>query len=303
MALLTILVVATLLRCAYLGREIRYDEARTYLRTARHSLWHVTTRYESPNNHVLHSVLVHFSTRLFGNSPYAIRLPALLAGIGVVWVTYQLGRVYFGSNAALLAAGLAAGWLPLVDYSVNARGYSLQALLVGLVFVNIERICRGVSGRTPFITGLLLAFALWTIPTGSFAVLAALLQVLLRCGRRLRDWRLLGDIGTLFGSGAVASLVLYGPILLRPGNALLSNRWVAPLSASEFWSGFPEYPRQIWGWINGEPSRTMEWIILGCLVASCLGLARVRVRRGLLVCVCLLVAGLVLMMARRMLPF
>jgi hypothetical protein len=44
-------------------------------------------------------------------------------------------------------------------------------------------------------------------------------------------------------------------------------------------------------------------MILACLAMSCLGLAKIRMRRGLLVCGCFVLAGVLLMVARRMLPF
>ena len=60
---------------------MRFDEAFTFLRFASQPLLEGLTTYAEPNNHLFHTLLVHISTSLFGDQPWAIRLPALLAGV------------------------------------------------------------------------------------------------------------------------------------------------------------------------------------------------------------------------------
>src|SRR5207245_4620972 len=55
---------------------------------ASHPLSVALTIYGSPNNHILHSLLMHFAYRMFGSAEWALRLPALLAGIAIVPLTY-----------------------------------------------------------------------------------------------------------------------------------------------------------------------------------------------------------------------
>jgi uncharacterized membrane protein len=61
---------------------------------------------------------------------WTVRLPALAAGITLIPASYVVARALYDRRAGLCAAALVAAFGPLVDYSVNGRGYTLGALLV-----------------------------------------------------------------------------------------------------------------------------------------------------------------------------
>lgn len=120
LTLVTLLGIA--LRVLYLGEPPRYDESFTYIEFAKRSLIHVFAYYPAPNNHILHTALVWISCRVFSGSLWAMRLPALLAGIAAIPLIYITTRKLAGRGAGLLAAGLMAISGPFILYSVNARG-------------------------------------------------------------------------------------------------------------------------------------------------------------------------------------
>src|SRR5436309_14893789 len=120
-------------RVLLVAEPMRYDESFTFLAYATHPVHHILTTYDFPNNHILHSLAVHFAWRVFGDHLPIVRLTALLAGIALVPASYLAARALYGRAAALWAAALAAGFAPLVDYSVDARGYTLGILLMLLV--------------------------------------------------------------------------------------------------------------------------------------------------------------------------
>lgn len=62
-----------------------------------------------------------------------IRLPAFIAGVLVVPASYLAARVLYNKRAALLAAALVASSSYLVEYSANARGYSMICLFFMLL--------------------------------------------------------------------------------------------------------------------------------------------------------------------------
>jgi Dolichyl-phosphate-mannose-protein mannosyltransferase len=103
-----ILVGAVALRVAYLDVPLRYDEATTYDNFVSKPLYVALANYATPNNHLLNTLLAKISVGLFGNEPWAIRLPALLAGLALVPATLAFARVFYGRTAALLAAALVA---------------------------------------------------------------------------------------------------------------------------------------------------------------------------------------------------
>ena len=69
-------VIGMGIRFAHLRQPMRHDEAYTYLHYARAPLSVALSDYTYPNNHLFHTLLVWISTRVFGNSEVAIRLPA-----------------------------------------------------------------------------------------------------------------------------------------------------------------------------------------------------------------------------------
>ncbi len=112
---------------------ISHDEAYTAT-VFSPSLFYAMTNYHAPNNQVLHTILVHFSTAAFGFQTWSVRLPAFLAGTMIIPAAYWLGKEMYDRYSALLAAVLIAWWPIQVGYSTNARGYSLVALLSLMVF-------------------------------------------------------------------------------------------------------------------------------------------------------------------------
>ncbi|HMI52347.1 MAG TPA: glycosyltransferase family 39 protein [Candidatus Saccharimonadales bacterium] len=120
--------IGVFLRWHHLGRPVCFDEAWTYVDFAARPLGLVLSRYPAPNNHLLNTLLIHFSTAWFGNTVLGLRFPALVAGCLVIPATWFLGRALYGSAAGILAAGAVAGLPTFVEFSVNGRGYSLQWL-------------------------------------------------------------------------------------------------------------------------------------------------------------------------------
>lgn len=265
-----ILGAGVFVRIAYINQPMQYDEARTYSRIARHSLWHVTTRYQSPNNHVFHSALMHFSVRLFGDSPLAIRLPAFLCGIVLVPCCYWLTRSLFRVEAGIVAAALVAVSSPLVEFSAEGRGYTIQALLVVLMLLVAKYVIESLNFAAAVMLVLLVAAAMWTIPTSLFAVAGlgfyACLSFDLSQPDRIR--RLKITVGAAIAA-VTLTVVLYAPIFIRPGNHLFDNRWVQPLTLQECLSRWPTMTAEVWHWINRD---VPGWLALVIAVGFCLGM-------------------------------
>ena len=113
-----------------------------------------------------------------------------------------------GATAAVLTAGLVAGWPVLIEYSVNARGYSMAALL-GMVCVAVAWRIRTGSGTgwTVLILGGLGALGLWVVPTFLFVWTGILFWILLP-GEHGPIWaraRNAGLSGLVSGVGALPS--------------------------------------------------------------------------------------------------
>jgi 4-amino-4-deoxy-L-arabinose transferase-like glycosyltransferase len=107
-ALTTLIVLAAAIRLYDIDRPMNYDETYTYLTYASRPLAEALSNYSQPNNHLWHTALVHLSTALFGNAPWAIRLPAFLAGVVLAPATYLAARMLAVGRGALIAAALVA---------------------------------------------------------------------------------------------------------------------------------------------------------------------------------------------------
>ncbi len=123
-ALAVLTLAALALRLWRLDSGLWLDEVFTLLDFGRVPLAEVVTMFPSQNQHMLYSVLMHFPLALWGESAWALRLPAVLFGVGSVWAVFLLGRKLVGARQALLAAALMTVSYHHVWFSQNARGYT-----------------------------------------------------------------------------------------------------------------------------------------------------------------------------------
>ncbi|MEZ5396141.1 MAG: glycosyltransferase family 39 protein [Bryobacterales bacterium] len=292
-----IILAGVVIRLIHLGAPMRYDEAYTFNSYVSQSLPRILVDYW-PNNHVLHSILSHLSTMLLGDAPWAIRLPAFLAGVLLIPAIYLLLARFASAEAALVAAGLTAASPPLVAYSVNARGYTLVALLfLGLAAVTLELQRR--DDRALWAYFVLFATAgLFTIPTMAFAIaLCGTALVLSRIGKGMSAGFLL-HMGTALGCTAALTAALYSPAILVSGlGVMLDNRFVEAVPWAEFPSQWRANLGFLWeAWHSGWPG----WMRLAVWMAAAAGLTFLLLRRsssplvylafGLLGCVALVLA-------------
>jgi uncharacterized membrane protein len=222
---------------------MQYDESYTYALFARKGYFWAMSIYPLPNNHILHSLLVRFSTQLLGNAPWAIRMPAFVAGVALLPAAFVMVNVLYGRDAAMIAASLVTVSEPLVSYSANGRGYTLVAVCFCVAVTCAARLLRRRESPADWVV---LVFA---IAAGFFAVpimlygCASVWLWLLIARRRSDDGRLSPALRTLvlWGLAAAAlTLLLYTPALLASGwRNLAGNQFVKPLTVGHFASRFP----------------------------------------------------------------
>lgn len=223
--LLGLTVIGFCVRLPYLFDPLRYDEATTYLVYARLPWYAAISIYHDPNNHLLHSLLVHWSTELFGNAEWGIRLPAFLAGVSLVPLTFLVARAAGGCWAGVAAASVVATSSLLIEYSVIGRGYSLICVWTLLMVLSIQRIHHGGRGLEWVVLPLWTALGFWTIPVMLYpAVLMGTWLVVLGPPSRASraSWiRNIGGAGLLTG---LLILVFYTPALIVSGaDSLLAS--------------------------------------------------------------------------------
>ncbi len=236
---------------------MRYDEAVTYLYFAAKPWATVVGSYQYPNNHVLHTVLVKLCLTLFGNAPWALRLPATLGGIGIVPLTYLVGRRLVGSPAAWLGTAIVATSAPLIVYSANARGYSLvcfASLVLLLLLLRLRDRPSMVDWVGVVVTT---ALGMWTIPVmlypaGGLALWFAWSAILGDTSDGRRDLRrlLLAMLAT-----ALVTALCYSPILFNSGaHPLTANKFVSASAWQQFFAELLATMPGLWdSWRIGLP--------------------------------------------------
>src|SRR5262245_2123319 len=218
----------------YLGQPMRYDESITYLLFVRRPWADALSLYTYPNNHVFHTLLAKASVTVFGDAPWAIRLPAFLAGVLVVPATYAAARALYGARAALVAAAIVAASGALTLYATNARGYSLVVLAFLLLVVIGARLLNGGPSSLWFTFAVVAALGLWTVPTMMYPLgtVAVWLALSLLIDRRTGELR---RLGTALGVTAALTILAYWPVITREGvGAITRNRFVASTGWFEF---------------------------------------------------------------------
>jgi 4-amino-4-deoxy-L-arabinose transferase-like glycosyltransferase len=249
LALASLTLFAAVLRIPLLSQPMRYDEAITFLQYASRPFYVALSFYNTPNNHLFHTLLVRLAYLALGNHPWALRLPTFLAGLCLVSATYAAARSLYRGNGALLAAALVASSSILIEYSTNARGYCMVCLL----FMMLISIAAYALGHRNWAAWLLLAvvsaLGFYTIPIMLYPFGGVVVWLLLSIAtgdakqedaqRHARSDSTRSDLVRNAQGSAVAGLFvacvltmllageLYSPVLAVSGpKAVFANKWV-----------------------------------------------------------------------------
>jgi len=137
----------------------------------------IPKNYQFPNNHIFHSILVGLLLKLFGVNEFALRLPALVAGLCTVYLIFVCAkRITDNPLVALGAAFLMAFNVEHIYYSTNARGYTLTQIFALAIFLLIIPLINdsgkveaqkndGINWLSYLWVFIFCSLGSWTIPT------------------------------------------------------------------------------------------------------------------------------------------
>ena len=272
--LLLLIVFGGLLRWTFIQQPIRTDEAVTYLNFASKPLYLALTDYAAPNNHLFHTLFVHLFTRLFTGAEWVIRQPAFWSGLLLMPATYYTVRRLYNRDAGLLAAAFVAVSSVLIEYSVNARGYTLQTLLFLLAVATAHYLRQHNHHVGWALLAVLSALAFYTIPTALYAIgglyVWLLLAIWLENPADKRRPLLLAFALTVI-AGAALTLLLYAPVLIVSGlGAIVRNSYVVAQPFSDFAAQLPAgIGRTLGQWHNAIPVFWLPVLFVGLVVGLC----------------------------------
>ena len=273
-----ITVIALVGRLAVLWQPMRYDESVTWAYFVGRPWSTVVSSYPFPNNHVLFSLLAKLTSSVAPYQPWALRLPAFVAGVAIVPLTWAVGRRFASPAVGLLGAAFAAASTSLILYSTNARGYTIVVALFLVLLLLADRLRVASQPVNWVLVALLGALGLYTIPVMLYP-LGVVAVWLLTAGYSARggERRRLGA-GVVLACAAAGGLafLLYLPIIRTAGlGALSANSFVEPSGWSAFFTAVPRHAVEtLLAWTSPLP-----WWTSPLLVAAAVAGAR-RVRQG-----------------------
>ncbi|MGE5139110.1 MAG: glycosyltransferase family 39 protein [Rudaea sp.] len=212
---LAVLAASAALRLYQLNSGLWLDEILTNVLFARMPFGDILTTYQSENQHFLYSLMAHGSFLLFGESAWALRLPAVIFGVGSIWALYLLGRQAAGTREGLLAAALMAFSYQHVWFSQNARGYTGLLFWAILSTYFLLRALREGRAGLWLLYAISIALGMYTHITMAFVILG---QFVVYAGTTLVAWKRrqgLTMAGLLLGFvlGGLLTLQLYALVL------------------------------------------------------------------------------------------
>jgi 4-amino-4-deoxy-L-arabinose transferase-like glycosyltransferase len=152
---------------------------------------------------------------IFGESAWALRLPAVFFGVGSIWTLYLLGSEVANRKEGFLAAALLAFSYHHVWFSQNARGYSgllFWTILSSWLFI---RGLRGQQTRVWIYYAITIALGVYTHLTMVFVLVGqSIIYLVILLIHRKKEWtRLMAGIVFGIGLAGLFSLLLYAPVI------------------------------------------------------------------------------------------
>ena len=282
-------LVAALTRWPFIHLPMRFDESYTYLQYASQPLYVTVSKYDAPNNHVLHSVLVWFATRLGGNSPEVIRCPAFVCGVLTAMLAAWWGSRRGGRWVGVVAGCVAAMSSILVEYSVNARGYTLVQLLVMLIGVVGDEWVQRPTRAGLYFLSVLAALALWTMPTAVYPLVVMGVYLWGASRTASLESARASLLRELLVPGAVMiglTLLLYSPLLVVSGLGAITSAGHGQFDGLGSWSrGFAASLVETFTLLDrDQPLPTLVLLVVGIAGSSRFRRAGLWIGLGLVAC-------------------
>jgi hypothetical protein len=305
-ATLLVIVIATIIiRILYLFRPICYDESYNLIIFASRPLYFLLSYYPYFNNHIFHTLLMHIFYLFAGvGQLWAIRLPAFFAGICMVPLSYFVGRLFYNKYAALIAAALVSSSSILIDYSTNARGYTLISLIFLISLSLATYLCRNRNQAAWLIFIILCAIGFFTIPIFLYPFAMIVVWMFFTILYQKEDSLMLLKYLTLSCLAIfILTIVLYTPVLIITGiDGIHDLKMLHPILVKDFIKNFQISLFSIIKVWNRDINLIISiLLVIGFLVSICFHKKISRERFPLLLS--LLLSILPIIIIQRVIPF
>lgn len=249
--LIAILILALAVRLISLAdHSLWYDEAFSVLFAQNDLETMLSGTVNAVEHPLLYYISLNFWMRVLGESVFVIRLWSVVTGVVTVFVIYLITQQLFDKQTAQVSAFITAVAPFHLQYSQEARMYSLMALLLMLVTYCYVRGRKSTSWLWWIAFGVAAGLAMHTQQLAAFYLLAIGLVPLFQ-----RNWRVFFRLSV----GAILAVIIFLPWLINLPQQVAqldANYWInqppifQPLiSLGIFYGGFHEFsnPLPIYG--------------------------------------------------------
>jgi 4-amino-4-deoxy-L-arabinose transferase-like glycosyltransferase len=204
-ALLLLTVIGLFLRFYNLGyNSLWLDEASTYTISVKSlaDIWQTTAsgEFNPPLFYWIEHVML-----MLGNSEAILRFVPAMVGVLTIPLIYFVGKEFMDRNVGIISAAVFTFSPFLIDYSQEARAYSMMLFFVAFAMIFYLKALKDNRIRNWVLFGLLSALAFWS-HFYAFAIIASL--VLFALAAQVMDIRRnMRKIGMVVLSAVVFSVV------------------------------------------------------------------------------------------------
>ncbi len=241
---LIILIYTALRVWLMISMPVSVDEATTYNYFTLAGFDYARSHYPAPNNHVLYSILTTLFYHPGAWQTVLLRLPAVILGMGSLWLFALISKRYFPSGLALMGLLAFGAMEPVIYYGYMARGYSM---VLFFALASVALIFDGNGIRAGWQKVLLLALCtglgIYAVPSYLYFGLSLALALGWSALAGEVGWRLLIKLGLGLLAGLVIAGFLYRPIIVNEGlQAITANSYVESraIHFDQWWWHFGE---------------------------------------------------------------
>lgn len=267
--LLVLVGIGAGLRIFNLGyNSLWLDEASTYGIAVKSfwDIWGVTTGGEF--NPPLFHWIEHFMLML-GNSEYILRFAPAIFGILAIPLVYFAGKEFMDRNTGIIAAAFMAFSPFAINYSQEARAYTMVLFFTLLAFIFWLRASKDGNIRDWILFGVFSALAFWT---HFYALVFVGALVFYTLATRIREMIANPSTAKPVAAGILAFLITASPLILVTVQLYLIRSANAPTYGIQGLAIITETLRQLAGY------NEMVYIFLTTIFV--IGLAWLTVREG-----------------------
>ena len=239
----------------FFNQPITNDEAFTFLNYVKPGFLAAASYYKLTNNHILHSLLCNIFDLLPFSPVYTLRIAAFISGLLVLFAAFIFFNKIFQTPAKFIAFTFFSFTLPVMQYGILARGYSLLLLFGIISTLILMELAHSLKNRKKlwFIYIIASTLGFYSIPVYLYIFFSQVVFFFTAVFLEKKNLKYLKEyiIAALITSGFV--LILYTPVLIISGiHSLTEYDFMQALPFGEFIDDYLDFIRNYFIWISGN---------------------------------------------------